>query len=58
MVREFPRKKFSGKVVHTAGALDPGTRTLLTEVQVPNKDFQLLAGMYAMGKRRRRPARS
>ena len=46
-VREFPKKKFAGKVVHTAGALDPATRTLLTEVQVPNKDFQLLAGTYA-----------
>jgi RND family efflux transporter MFP subunit len=41
------RTTFSGKVTHTAGALDPATRTLNTEVQIPNADHQLLAGMYA-----------
>jgi RND family efflux transporter MFP subunit len=45
-VREYPGQKFSGKVAHTAGALDTATRTLLTEVQVPNPDGRLLSGMY------------
>jgi RND family efflux transporter MFP subunit len=45
-VREYPGKTFAAKVAHTAGALDTATRTLLTEVQVPNPDGKLLAGMY------------
>ena len=45
-VREFAGQKFAGTVAHTAGALDSATRTLLTEVQVPNSDGKLLAGMY------------
>ena len=46
-VREFPGRTFTGEVAHTAGALDPATRTLLTEVRVPNPDGKLLAGMFA-----------
>jgi membrane fusion protein, multidrug efflux system len=46
-VRELPQKSFTGRVVRTTGALDPGSRTLLTEVQTPNSDYQLLPGMYA-----------
>lgn len=46
-VREFPGKKFAGKVSNTAGALDTATRTLLTEVQVPNHDGKLFSGMFA-----------
>jgi multidrug efflux pump subunit AcrA (membrane-fusion protein) len=46
-VREFPNEKFVGKVARTAGALDPATRTLSTEVRVPNSDGRLLSGMYA-----------
>ena len=46
-VREYPVRTFSGKVAHTAGALDSASRTLLTEVQVPNKEGKLIAGMYA-----------
>src|SRR2546421_100277 len=34
-------------VVRTAGALDPASRTLLTELQVANSDGQLFPGMYA-----------
>ena len=44
--REDPNRKFSGKVTRTASALDPNTRTLLTEVDVPNPDAALLPGMY------------
>jgi RND family efflux transporter MFP subunit len=39
--------QFSGAVTRTANALDPATRTLLTEVQVPNSGGLLLPGMYA-----------
>ena len=38
---------FTGTVSRTANALDPATRTLLTEVQVPNANGLLLPGMYA-----------
>ena len=34
---EFPDRTFPGKVVRTAGAIDPISRTLLTEVDVPNE---------------------
>jgi RND family efflux transporter MFP subunit len=44
---QFPGRKFAGKVVRTAEAIDPGTRTLLTEVDVPNKSGELLPGGYA-----------
>jgi multidrug efflux pump subunit AcrA (membrane-fusion protein) len=46
-IRELPDKTFSGRVVRTTSALDPGSRTLLTEVQIPNSNNQLLPGMYA-----------
>jgi RND family efflux transporter MFP subunit len=36
-----------GRVVRTAGALDPSTRTMLAEVDVPNTSGVLLPGMYA-----------
>jgi RND family efflux transporter MFP subunit len=44
--RQDPRTEFRGKVTRTADALDASTRTLLTEVQVPNPDNALRAGMY------------
>jgi len=47
VLQEFPGKPFPGKVVRTAGALDPQSKTLLTEVQVPNDKGELLAGLYA-----------
>ena len=34
-------------IFQNAGAIDPATRTLLTEIRVPNKDRALLPGMYA-----------
>jgi len=46
-IRELPEKTFTGRVVRTTSALDPGSRTLLTEVQTSNHDYQLLPGMYA-----------
>ncbi len=43
-LQEFPGEKFFGKVVRTAEAIDLPTRSLLTEVDVPNKDGRLLPG--------------
>jgi RND family efflux transporter MFP subunit len=43
---ELPERKFSGAVTRTANALDPSSRTLLVEVQVPNAEGKLLPGMY------------
>lgn len=43
---EIPGQKFSGTVTRTAEAIDPATRTLLTEVDVPNKDGRLLRGSF------------
>jgi RND family efflux transporter MFP subunit len=44
---QYPGQNFQGKVVRTAEAIDPNTRTLLTEVDVPNKISQLFPGGYA-----------
>jgi RND family efflux transporter MFP subunit len=46
-VREFAGQAFAGTVARTSGALDPATRTMNTEVRVPNPDNKLLTGMYA-----------
>jgi RND family efflux transporter MFP subunit len=46
-LNEFPGQKFAGKVVRTADVIDPATRTLLTEVDVPNPDGHLMPGSYA-----------
>ncbi len=43
---QYPGQKFQGQVVRTAEAIDVATRTLLTEVDVPNKSGQLLPGGY------------
>jgi RND family efflux transporter MFP subunit len=44
---QFPGQRFEGKVARTADAIDLGSRTLNTEVDVPNKAGQLLPGGYA-----------
>ncbi len=44
--RDDPKQTFTGTVTRTANALDPTTRTLLTEVQVRNPDLALRPGMY------------
>jgi multidrug efflux pump subunit AcrA (membrane-fusion protein) len=36
----------TGTVTRTAGALDPGTRTLLTQVDIPNRSHRMLPGMF------------
>jgi RND family efflux transporter MFP subunit len=45
-LQEFPDQKFDGKVAHTANAIDPNTRMLLTEVEVPNRNGKLLPGSF------------
>jgi RND family efflux transporter MFP subunit len=50
VVREFPGRVFAGKVSRDANALDATSRTLLTEVLVPNADLTLKPGMYAQVK--------
>jgi RND family efflux transporter MFP subunit len=44
---QYPGQRFEGKVVRTADAIDLATRTLNTEVDMPNKNGQLLPGGYA-----------
>lgn len=46
-LREMPARTFRATVARTAHALDADTRSLLTEVHVPNADGALLSGMYA-----------
>lgn len=45
-VREFAGKEFRGQVSRSAGSLDEVSRTMTTEVRVPNPEHELLSGMY------------
>ena len=45
-VPEMPGRTFPGTVTRIADALQPGTRTLLTEIDVPNPDHTLMPGTY------------
>jgi RND family efflux transporter MFP subunit len=45
-VPEIPNRSFPGTVTRIASALQPGSRTLLTEVDVPNPDGVLSPGIY------------
>src|SRR5438477_1652256 len=47
MLKEFPGHPFEGKLVRTANAIDPTSRTLLVEIAVNNPTGQLLTGAYA-----------
>lgn len=44
---EYPGREFKGKVVRTAKAIDPNSRTLLVEVDVDNRKGELFPGSYA-----------
>jgi len=46
-VSERANQKFPGTVTRTSHSLDPTTRTLLAEVQIPNESGQLLPGMFS-----------
>jgi RND family efflux transporter MFP subunit len=41
------KRVFDGKIVRVSGEIDTGTRTMHTEVNVPNPKFELVPGMYA-----------
>jgi RND family efflux transporter MFP subunit len=45
---EFPGREFQGRVTSTARAIDPTSRTLLTELQIPNETGELFPGAYAL----------
>jgi RND family efflux transporter MFP subunit len=45
-VPEIPDRSFPGTVTRIADALQPGSRTLLTEIDIPNPDGVLTSGMY------------
>jgi RND family efflux transporter MFP subunit len=46
-IPNLPGRKFTAAVARTANALDPSTRTLLVDLEVPNRSGALLPGMYA-----------
>jgi len=46
-VTSLAGQRFTGTVVRSADAIDPATRTLLTEIDVPNRKGELLPGAYA-----------
>ena len=45
---EYPGHPFTGTLVRTANAIDPASRTLLTEIDVNNRDGQLVPGAYTL----------
>lgn len=47
ILNELPGRKFPAHVANTAGAIDPTSRTLLTELEVPNETGEVLPGAYA-----------
>ncbi|HKB89879.1 MAG TPA: efflux RND transporter periplasmic adaptor subunit [Opitutaceae bacterium] len=46
LLAEFPKQAFPAKITRIAGALDSASRTLLTEIQIPNDNGELFAGMF------------
>ncbi len=46
-VDAFPDKKFEGKITRMSEAVDPGTRTMAVEIDIPNSGLILKPGMYA-----------
>lgn len=45
---EYPGQPFTGTLVRTANAIDPASRTLLTEIDVDNRDSKLVPGAYTV----------
>jgi len=45
-VAEYPGQEFQGTVTRHPDALDEGSRTMLVEVDLPNRDLKLMPGMY------------
>ena len=46
-VPEYPDRQFTAKVARTAQAIDPASRTLMVELELPNADHALLPGTFA-----------
>jgi membrane fusion protein (multidrug efflux system) len=46
-IRQLPGRVFEGRVTRTAGTLEPASRTLNTEIEIPNPNGELLGGMFA-----------
>ena len=44
---QFPNRTFRAQVTNTAEAVDPTSRSLLTQLQIPNASGELLPGAYA-----------
>jgi RND family efflux transporter MFP subunit len=47
-VEQYPGRTFTGRVTRHPQALDPSTRMMLVEVDLPNSDNALYPGMYGM----------
>ena len=47
LVPEFAGRRFAGKVSRTSSAIEPASRTLLTEIELDNADGALMPGLYA-----------
>ena len=47
MFQEMPGRSFAATVTRTAGAVDPNSRTLQVELQLPNPRGEIFAGSYA-----------
>ena len=43
---QFPNRTFQARVTNTADVIDPASRSLLTELQIPNATGELLPGAY------------
>jgi RND family efflux transporter MFP subunit len=50
LVPEFPNRVFSGTVARFAGALDSASRTLMTEIHLPNEKGELLPGTFGQAR--------
>jgi len=45
-LNQFPARKFAAQVVATSGAINPTSKRLLTELEVPNKTGELQSGAF------------
>jgi membrane fusion protein (multidrug efflux system) len=55
-VPELPKQVFHGQVIRTSGVLRPESRTLLTEVIIPNRHHKLMSGLYGQVNFQLKPA--
>jgi len=46
-IEELPGRSFEGQITRFAYALDESTKTMMTEIEIPNPDLLLRPGMYA-----------